>query len=226
LRIVGFTAHPDDAEIYFCGLAAAARAIGHTIELVVATDGARGGMADPDQLRRTRRREAEESAALLEVKPRFLDLADGSLSANSDLTTIIEQSVIETRPHLVVTHSPNDYHPDHRALSSAVRAAVGFRAPILYADTMLGVGFEPMYYVDITPHFELKRAAIGRHQSQKPDRLIETCEIWNRFRSLQCNALRGYAEAFRVEPAHPFADIRAFIPPPPVGDGWLNMARK
>jgi N-acetylglucosamine malate deacetylase 1 len=215
MRMVGFGAHPDDAEIYFFGLAAAMRAAGHTIELIVATDGARGGRADPADIRRTRRREAEQSAALLGIEPRFLDLPDGGLPATANLTKIIEKCLIETRPHLVVTHAANDYHPDHRALSSAVKAAAGFWVPVLYADTMLGVAFDPTYYVDITEHFDLKRTAIGMHQSQAERLYAEACDTWNRFRSLQCNAPGGYAEAFRAEPVYPFPDIRSLVPPPP-----------
>jgi LmbE family N-acetylglucosaminyl deacetylase len=215
MRILGFGAHPDDVEIFFYGALAAAKAGGAEIGWAIATDGAKGGANSPEALRATRRREAETAAELLEVKPIFLERADGALSADREAGAIVESALLDFAPDLVITHAPNDYHPDHRALALLVRDAARFRAPVVYADTLMGVGFEPTISVDVTAHFGLKRRAILCHASQRPGRFVEACETWNRFRSLQCNAPTGFAEAFRFEPVYPFSDVRALMPAAP-----------
>lgn len=218
MRVIGFGAHPDDVEIFFFGTLAASRAMGHDIGWVVASDGAKGGRGTPAELRRKRRSEAENAGRLLDVAPVFLDRADGELETDSELVQLVGRCIVELEPSLVITHAANDYHADHRALSRAVKAAAGYQVPVLYCDTLLGVAFEPTVYVDISAHMQPKREAIRVHESQDADRFVEACETWNRFRSMQCGAHAGFAEAFRFEPAFPHADIRHLLPPPPAAD--------
>src|SRR5690606_28584815 len=119
-------------------------------------------------------------------------------------------------PDLVLTHAPNDYHGDHRALSEAVRIAANFTAPVLWADTMQGAGFAPTHYVDVTAQFDTKCRAIRAHVSQRPARLVDMARQLNGFRAAQANGAPGsYAEAFRFEPVFPFVDIRDLLPPAP-----------
>ena len=80
----------------------------------------------------------------------------------------------------------------------------------------MGVDFVPEYYVEITPHFKLKKDAILQHKSQNPERFLQATILLNRFRSAQCNAPIGnYAESFRQEKRYPFSDIRSLLPPAP-----------
>jgi len=222
MRIIGFGAHPDDVEIFFFATLAAAQASGAEIGWAIATDGARGGDAPSEDLRQTRRSEAEAAAALLGVEPVFLDRRDGGLAADPDAAAHVEAAMERLAPDLIITHAPNDYHPDHRALSTLVRDAARFRVPVVFADTLMGNGFEPTIYVDATRYFDRKRAAIRCHASQRPERFVVACEAWNRFRSLQCNAAEGYAEAFRFDPVYPFADVRALMPPAPPVQSLLS----
>jgi N-acetylglucosamine malate deacetylase 1 len=216
MRILALGAHPDDIEIYMFGTLSAARAQGAELALAIATDGARGGMGDGKALALTRAAEARAAAALLGVEPRFLAFPDGALVADASLVDALRMLLAWTRPDLIITHAPNDYHGDHRALSEAVRLAAGFSAPVLFADTMGGTGFVPTHYVDVTGHFPLKAQAIRAHASQDPERFLARAESLNAFRAGQCNAPAGsYAEAFRFEPVFPFADIRDLLPPAP-----------
>jgi LmbE family N-acetylglucosaminyl deacetylase len=217
MRILGFGAHPDDVEIFFFGTLASAKAGGAEIGWAIATDGSKGGTDPPDELRAIRRREAKAAGALLHIEPIFVDFVDGELTTGREAAARIEAALLAFAPDLVITHAPNDYHPDHRALSVLVRDAARFRAPVVYSDTLMGVGFQPTMTVDTTAHVDLKRRAIRCHASQRPERFVEACEVWNRFRALQCNAPTAYAEAFRFEPVYPFADVRALLPaaPPP-----------
>ena len=69
-------------------------------------------------------------------------------------------------PDLIITHSQNDYHSDHRSLSFLTSSVVSHYIPILYCDTLMGVNFIPNFYFDITEHCFLKEKAILKHKSQ------------------------------------------------------------
>ncbi|MDO8359058.1 MAG: PIG-L deacetylase family protein, partial [Devosia sp.] len=156
MRILAFGAHPDDIEIYMFGTLAAAGARSDDVVLAIATDGAAGGGGNSAELRHIRHAEACAAARLLGLTPRFLNFPDGALVADAGLITTLKSTIAETAPDLIITHAPNDYHGDHRALSDAVRIAASFAAPVLWADTLQGAGFVPTHYVDITEHFATK----------------------------------------------------------------------
>ena len=216
MKILALGAHPDDIEIFMFGTLAAYAAQGAELTFAVATDGAKGGKSDPAVLARVRREEATAAAALLGAAPRFLDFPDGELVADAALIGVLKTLIRETGPELVITHAPNDYHADHRALSDGVRIAASFAVPVLHADTMGGTGFAPTHYVDISAYRDIKSQGIRMHRSQRPEQYVERARIQNEFRAGQCNAVPGsMAEAFRFEPTFPFADIRALLPPAP-----------
>jgi LmbE family N-acetylglucosaminyl deacetylase len=216
MRILALGAHPDDLEIFVFGTLLAWREMGAELTLAVATDGAAGGQQPPEALRAIRRAEAEAGAAALGTRPRFLDFPDGALMPDAALLAALRRLVAETEPDLVLTHAPNDYHADHRALSTAASQAVGFSAPLLFADTMRGTGFVPTHWVDVTAHFDAKCAAIRAHASQDPERFVVAAAVHAAFRAGECNGgPDDRAEAFRFEPRFPFADIRALLPPAP-----------
>jgi N-acetylglucosamine malate deacetylase 1 len=217
MRILALGAHPDDLEIFIGGTLLAWKAMGAELALAIATDGAAGGWESPDVLRRTRRAEAEAAAEPLAVAPAFLDFPDGQLCPDAALVGALRDLVAGSRPDLVVTHAPNDYHADHRALAQAASQAVGFAAPLLQADTLRGTGFIPTHWVDVTAHFAAKCAAIRCHVSQDPERFVASATAQAAFRAGECNgAAADRAEAFRFEPRFPFADVRALLPPAPL----------
>ena len=217
LRILGVGAHPDDVEIFFYGTLSAYQAEGNSIAWIVATDGAQGRGSETRNLARRRRNEALATAKCFGIEPIFLDRPDGGLSEDTCVGLAVEAEILRWKPHLVICHALNDYHPDHRALSKKVLDAARFRVPVLQADTMLGIGVNPTIYVDISAHFDRKLEAIAAHSSQEPARFCRAVEVWNRFRALQCG-YDGckYAEAFVFEPCFPFADIRELLPPAPL----------
>lgn len=215
MKILAIGAHPDDLEIFMGGTIAAFQAQGDEVLMVTATDGAKGGKGDAAELVRIRQAETDAAAAVFGLKPIMLGFPDGGLRAEAAVIDRIAALVAAERPALVITHAPNDYHGDHRALSDAVRIAANFVAPVMWMETMMGVGFTPTHYIDVTPHMELKREAIRRHVSQDTARFIDMVELGGRFRAAQCNAPTGYAEAFRFEPIFPFADPRNLLPPAP-----------
>lgn len=223
MNILALGAHPDDIEIYMFGALAAWQAMGAELAFAIATDGSKGGTDAPAELARIRKAEATAAAAALGVTPHFLGFPDGELVVDGPLIASLKRLIAETVPDLIVTHAPNDYHGDHRALSDAVRIAASFQAPVLWVDTMHGVGFSPTHYVETTAHIEQKAVAIRAHVSQKPERFVVKSRELAAFRAAQANALEGtFCEAYRFEPSFPFVDIRELLPPPPkvrpVGD--------
>jgi LmbE family N-acetylglucosaminyl deacetylase len=216
VKVLALGAHPDDIEIFMFGTMAAYAAQGAELTFAIATDGARGGKGDPAALARARREEASAAAGLLGVTPRFLDFPDGALVADAALIATLKALIAEVQPDLAITHPPNDYHGDHRALSDGVRIAASFAVPVLHADTLGGTGFSPTHYVDVCAHWDVKAKAIRAHSSQNPEQYVAVARTQNEFRAGQCNGAPGaLAEAFRFEPVFPFADIRALLPPAP-----------
>ena len=216
MKVLALGAHPDDIEIFMFGTMAAYATQGAELTFAIATDGAKGGKGDPAILAAARRKEATAAAGLLGVTPRFLDFPDGGLTADAALIGALKALIGAVKPDLVITHAPNDYHGDHRALSDGVRIAASFAVPVLHADTLGGTGFSPTHYVDISAHAGIKAEAIRAHHSQDPERFVAGARTQNEFRAGQCNGAAGaLAEAFRFEPVFPFADIRALLPPAP-----------
>ncbi|TIS08448.1 MAG: PIG-L family deacetylase, partial [Mesorhizobium sp.] len=132
MKILALGAHPDDIEIFMFGTLAAYAALGAELTFAIATDGAKGGTGDPKALVKARREEATEAATLLGVTPRFLDFPDGALVADAALIGTLKALIGEVQPDLAITHAPNDYHGDHRALSDGVRIAASFEVPVLH----------------------------------------------------------------------------------------------
>jgi LmbE family N-acetylglucosaminyl deacetylase len=216
MRILAIGAHPDDIEIYAWGALSAWAAMGAELVLAVATDGAAGGRMPPADLARLRADEARRAARGLGAEPVLLALPDGGLASEPRLVPRLTDLVRDTAPDLVLSHAPNDYHADHRALSAAASQACGFSVPFLQMDTMNGTGFTPTHWVDATPHWAAKCAAIRAHESQDPERFVIAAERLAAFRAGEANAPpEARAEAFRFEPRFPFADIRALLPPAP-----------
>ena len=215
MKILAIGSHPDDIEIFMYGFLCACLERGDQIILSIATDGSMGGVNKGLKLANKRKLETENGLKHL-GKPIFLNFQDGSLHDETMAPKIIKEIIYDNQPDLIVTHAPEDYHPDHRALSKYVSNATGFLCPILLSDTLMGVKFEPDYYVDITSFFELKANAILAHESQNPKKFLEATKVLNRFRSAQCNEPAGhYAEAFRFEKRFPFSDIRQLLPASP-----------
>ncbi|MDC1194806.1 PIG-L family deacetylase [Pseudomonadota bacterium] len=215
MKILALGAHPDDIEIFMYGLVSIYKKAGNQVFTMIATDGAKGGSKKGDLLIRQRAEEAIAGLKNLSV-PVFLNIPDGELGEEPVHQKIIKENILNIMPDLIITHSQHDYHADHRSLSILTSSAVSHYIPILYCDTLMGVNFQPNYYVDITDHFEMKKKAILKHYSQDPQRFVDLFKLMNTYRAAQCNAPRGkYAEAYSFKSSFPFSDIRQMLPPSP-----------
>tara|TARA_B110000027_G_scaffold17205_1_gene17712 strand:- start:1694 stop:2383 length:690 start_codon:yes stop_codon:yes gene_type:complete len=213
MKILALGAHPDDIEIFMYGLVSIYKKEGNQVFTMIATDGAKGGSQTDDLLIKQR---AEETAAGLKnlSTPIFLNIPDSELGEDPVHQKIIKENILNIMPDLIITHSQHDYHADHRSLSSLTISAVSHYIPILYCDTLMGVNFQPNYYIDITDHFEMKKEAVLEHNSQNPERFVDLFKLMNAYRAAQCNAPKGkYAEAYSFISSFPFSDIREILPP-------------
>ena len=215
MKILALGAHPDDIEIFMYGLVAIYKKEGHQVFTMIATDGAKGGLQTDDSLIKKR---AEETTAGLKnlCLPIFLNIPDGELGDNPIHQKVIKENILKIMPDLIITHSQHDYHSDHRSLSLLTSSAVSHYIPILYCDTLMGVNFNPNYYIDITDHYKFKKEAILKHKTQSPERFVDVFKLMNSYRAAQCNAPKGnYAEAYSFTNSFPHTDIREMLPPSP-----------
>ena len=124
LRILIIGAHPDDCDIKAGGLAALYRQENHTVKFISVTNGDAGHHemgGGPLALRR--RQEATEAAKIIEIEYDLLDLHDGELVPSLENRYVIIRNIRLFKPDIIMTHRPNDYHPDHRYTSMLVQDA-------------------------------------------------------------------------------------------------------
>ena len=115
LRIIAFGAHPDDCELDAAGVAAKWAAAGHKFKCVAVTNGDIGhwGIAGgPLALRR--RAETQQAAKILGIETEVLDNHDGELMVTLENRRKVARLIREWQADIVISHRPNDYHPDHR----------------------------------------------------------------------------------------------------------------
>ncbi len=219
MNILAIGAHPDDIELCCAGTLVRYAEEGHTIYMASFTS---GGMGDPttapEKLAATRKLETEASASIIGARLIWPGVTDELVFPNEDQRRVMIDLLREADPDVIITHSPNDYHPDHRYvaqlvfdsyfqkglphLSGQTRAACRFgEAQIYYMDNIAGIGFIPAEYVDITTAMESKRKMLRCHKSQEAPmedlaaiNLIEIMETQSRFRGFAAGC--RYAEGF------------------------------
>src|SRR5262245_25553920 len=184
LRLLVIGAHPDDAEYRAGGLASRYRRARHTVKFVSVTDGGAGHQSMPrDELVRRRRAEAQAAGMVCGIEYDVWDYPDGELQPTLELRRRIIRLVRSFRPDLVLTHRPNDYHPDHRYTSQLVQDAAFLvtvpkicpDAPHLARDPVImylpddfqkPAPFQPSIVIDIDDAIHDKLAMMHCHTSQ------------------------------------------------------------
>src|SRR5262245_10447814 len=136
LRLLIIGAHPDDADYYAGGMAALYRAAGHEVVMVSLTNGDAGHHRQKGvELARRRKAEATASGAVIGARYEVFDNPDGELLPTLDDRRQVIRLIRTVRPDLILTHRPNDYHPDHRYTSQLVQdAAYMVTVPAIVAD--------------------------------------------------------------------------------------------
>jgi LmbE family N-acetylglucosaminyl deacetylase len=121
-RILVIGAHPDDCEIKAGGTAAQWAKAGHVVRFLAATNGGTGHHAIGGIELVTRRMEEGRNAAkIIGIEFQMMDTTNGDLEPSLTNRKMFMKVIREFKPDLILTHRPNDYHPDHRYTSQLVQ---------------------------------------------------------------------------------------------------------
>jgi LmbE family N-acetylglucosaminyl deacetylase len=184
LRLLIIGAHPDDSDYHAGGLAALYRAAGHVVKMVSLTDGGAGHhILRGAELVARRKKEARSAGAVIGASYDVYDNPDGALLPTLEARAQVIRLLRTFKPDLVLTHRPNDYHPDHRYTSMLVQdAAYLVTVPAVVPDTPhlprdpviayladrfeKPYPFQPSVVLDVTNVFERIVDMLHCHQSQ------------------------------------------------------------
>lgn len=183
-RLLILGAHPDDADFHAGGLATRYRARGYEVKMVSLTDGSMGHQSEFGPGLATRRRaEAAAAGNVIGAPYEVWRHPDGALSPSLELRHQIIAEIRHFNPDLVLTHRPNDYHPDHRAAGQAVQDAsylvtvpgIVPEAPIVQRDPIVAYmvdrftkpcPLQPDVVLDVTNEVDSIVAMLACHVSQ------------------------------------------------------------
>jgi LmbE family N-acetylglucosaminyl deacetylase len=228
-------AHPDDIEFLCAGtMLRLEREHGWSIHFATMTPGDCGSAEHPpEEIARIRRLEGADAASRGGATYHCLEERDMRVNVGDAALEKIVHLFSELRPRLVITHSPDDYHPDHEMTSRLVRAA-SFAAPIpnflhgrwkrppldhiphlYYCDPLEGKDIfgKPIpagFLVDISARIDLKGEMLAAHMSQR-NWLIKHHGVDNFVDSMrEWSAIQGrasgvaFAEGFRQHLGHSY----------------------
>lgn len=184
MRILVIGAHPDDCEMKAGGITALYRAAGHQVKFVSVTNGESGHQRHPpEELKKIRLGETQAVAKLMGIEYEVLGNRDGRLQPTIEARFELIALIRRYQPDLILTHRPNDYHPDHRATSTLVCDAAYMvivphivpEVPALRVNPVIAylsdhfqkpIPFEPTVVVDVGPVLESILDQMTCHPSQ------------------------------------------------------------
>lgn len=184
LKLLAIGAHPDDCEVRVGGLAAMFRARGWSVTFASLTNGDAGHhRLSRGELAARRHAETRAVGEQFGIDYVVMDNHDGELEATLENRRRVIRLIRSCRPDLVLTHRPNDYHPDHRYTSQLVQDAAFMvtvpricgetpalpRNPVFayFSDAFTKPApFAPTVAVDITRFMDAKQAMLHCHASQ------------------------------------------------------------
>jgi LmbE family N-acetylglucosaminyl deacetylase len=231
MRIASIHAHPDDAEILAGGTLALLAQAGHELTIVTMTPGDKGSdTMGPEDISAVRRVEAMTAAALIGAEYLCAEFRDLEIFNDHSSRQRVTELVRMLQPDVVLTAAPSDYLADHEATSTLVRDALfagqapNYRTdsppmtkiPFLYfMDPLEGLDREgrpvrPDFVVDVGETFEIKKAMLAAHASQREwllrhhgmDNYLDSMETWTRERGETGGC--KYGEGFRQYLGHPY----------------------
>ncbi len=177
IRVIVFGAHPDDCDIVAGGTAIEFTKQGHLVKFVSMTNGDAGHQSmGGGALAKRRIAEAKEAGKRFGVEYTVLDNHDGELMPTLENRLKVIREIRKWKADVVITHPPNDYHPDHRYTSILVQdASFMVIVPNIAPDTP-PLQKNPVFYypnssnpdiaIDIDDVLQQKIYATSAHESQ------------------------------------------------------------
>jgi LmbE family N-acetylglucosaminyl deacetylase len=163
-RVLALGAHPDDIELGCGATLAKLYDSGHEVHALVMSHGERGGDAS------SRPEEARRGATFVGLTSvQVLDLPDRRLADSMmEMADAIEHAIHRLNPDIILTHSRNDLHQDHRAVHEAsLRAARRHSAILCYESPSVTDAFQPSFFIDVEDYVDVKVTAVGLHKDQR-----------------------------------------------------------
>ena len=183
LRILVIGAHPDDPEAVGATMMKFVQA-GHKVRMVSMTNGNAGHFEmGGGPLAQRRYKETRCSSAVTGCEYIVIDNDDGKLMPTLENRNKVIAQIREFKADVVISHRPNDYHPDHRNAGLLVRdAAYMVTVPnivpsvphlrenpvfmYMYDRFTVPNPFEPEIVVDISDLMDKKLDMWDCHESQ------------------------------------------------------------
>lgn len=177
LNIIVIGAHPDDCDDIAGGTAILWSRLGCRVKFISMTNGDAGHQSmGGGALAKRRMQEAQEAGKRFGVDYLIVDNHDGELMPTLENRLKIIREIRNWNADIVITHPPDDYHPDHRYTSILVQdASYMVIVPNVAPDTpplkknpvFLYPGFSnPEIAVKIDEVFDQKIYAMSAHESQ------------------------------------------------------------
>jgi N-acetylglucosamine malate deacetylase 1 len=158
-------AHPDDVELHAGGTLVKMTSEGKKGVIVDMTRADAATRGTPE----LRLQEAAKAGRILGIAERInLGLPDSQLQVNPETILKVVKVIRQYRPKIILTHSQDDYHPDHVATCEIVKRAwymSGLKRVLpeyeAYRPKRLfhfigAVSLQPRFCIDITPFLKLK----------------------------------------------------------------------
>lgn len=184
VRVLVIGAHPDDCDFMAGGLAALYVKHGHVVKFISMTNGDTGHYNQGGgALARRRAAEAAAAGKVLGIEYEVVDHHCGELMPTLENRKMVIRMIRLFQPDLVLTHSPDDYHPDHRytcqlVQDSAYSVTVPMQVPLtphlrynpyygyVFGTPTKSLSFRPDILIPIDDVVDKKVKMLKVHESQ------------------------------------------------------------
>ena len=193
MNILAVGAHPDDFEIGCYGTLVKHDRNGDKIFGLTLTKGEMGGNSNE------RRKEALDSAKLINMELEFGVFRDGSIPHDISTISFIEEYIEKNKIDIVYSTSIHERHQDHRNIGLSMLVS-GRNCKEVYAFETISCTneFNPTMFVNISDVIDVKQTGLGKHKSQEHRLYVENYDSMNRYRALKIGFANKHFESFEV----------------------------
>ncbi|MFH0962586.1 MAG: PIG-L deacetylase family protein [Planctomycetota bacterium] len=190
MKILVFSAHPDDAETGAGGFCLKASRAGHDVLVIHISKEVQGRTYDGVPESAVRVEEARQAAKVLGVKVTFLDYLMAECPVTTESSRVVAELIEREDPRLVLTQWPVDTHPDHQVVGVLPLRHYIYDRPydLGFYEVYTGIqtlSFTPNRWLDIADVIELKEKAIMCHVSQNPQAQVDRHRKMSTWRGME-----------------------------------------
>jgi LmbE family N-acetylglucosaminyl deacetylase len=201
--ILAIGAHPDDIEIGCAGTLFNQFEKDCDIYYIISSLGEKCDVKEKNlsHLITIRKNESEKAAAAIKVKDIFyLKLPDTNIEHSGMAVGSIEKIISLVKPNLILTHTLQDHHQDHKNIGySTISACRRSKSNILHYETpSTAQSFQPVVFSDISGSIEKKIETLKYFSSQNEKKYLDNEAIIGLARYRGYISGSKYAEAFEV----------------------------